>query len=114
MLSELIALFFKVIFALFVFAVLILGLMNLFSKIKRKLTDCFGHELDNSDEKIRMAYVMKLDDEELLKEIAFNDYDEYVAFHAVERIKSKSILEDIAESDRFIVSREAERKLSEL
>ena len=114
MLAELISGIVKVIFCLFVLVCVIVWLIGLFSRIKVKLTDRFGHELKNTDENIRKAYVMKLDDEELLKEIALNDYDDEVAFQAVERIGSKSVLADIAKSDRFVASRAAKRRIDEL
>jgi hypothetical protein len=114
MLAELISGIVKVIFCLFVLVCVIVWLIGLFSRIKVKLTDRFGHELKNTDENIRKAYVMKLDDEELLKEIALNDYDDEVAFQAVERIGSKSVLEDIAENGRFVASRAAKRRIDEL
>ena len=50
MLAELISGIVKVIFCLFVLVCVIVWLIGLFSRIKVKLTDRFGHELKNTDE----------------------------------------------------------------
>lgn len=86
----------------------------LFIKIKRILTDWFGHELKNSDVNVRKAYIMKSDDEKMLKQVALDEYIQDIGVEAVSRINSKSALEEISQSDRFRVSRAAKRKIKEL
>ena len=99
-------------FFIALFAVVFLAAAYL--KVKRKLTDMFGHELKNRNANVRKAYVMKLNDEEMLKKVALSDYNQDVGVEAVERIKNKSYLEEIAECDKFRVSRAAERRIDEL
>lgn len=82
--------------------------------VKRKLTDMFGHELKNRNANVRKAYVMKLNDEEMLKKVALSDYNQDVGVEAVERISTKSYLEELAECDKFRVSRVAKRRIKEL
>lgn len=82
--------------------------------LKEKLINAFGSELKNTDERIRKAYVMKLDDERLLKNVALNDSSEDVAVCAVERITSRENLEEISQSERGIVSGVARRKMDKL
>ncbi|SDA48773.1 hypothetical protein SAMN02910315_00849 [Methanobrevibacter millerae] len=89
-------------------------LLAFLSFLKEKLINVFGSELKNTDERVRKAYVMKLDDEELLKKVALNDSSEDVALWAVERIKSRPVLDEISRSDRGIVSRVARRKMDNL
>lgn len=95
----------------------IIGLMVLlacFSFLKEKFLNIFGHPLKNTDENVRKAYVMKSNDEELLKNVALTDYSDDVTFQAVERIKNKSFLSEIARNGKFPVSNAAKRKLNEL
>ena len=99
---------------LFIAIVVVVFLADAYLKVKRKLTDMFGHELKNSNDNVRMAYVMKLNDEEMLKKVALSDYNQDVGVEAVERINTKSYLEEIAECDKFRVSRAAERRIEEL
>ena len=51
---------------------------------------------------------------EMLKKVALSDYNQDVGVEAVERINTKSYLEEIAECDKFRVSRAAERRIEEL
>lgn len=101
---QLIVYFFLFIIAIFLFAAAIY-------RIKEKFIDKFGNELKNSDEQVRKAYVMKLDDEKLLKEVALTDLSEDVAIHAVERIRDKSILEEISNSNKKSVSNIAKMRM---
>lgn len=94
----------------FLFVLGVIVLLAFLSFIKEKLINAFGSELRHTDERVRKAYVMKLDDEALLKDVALNDSREDVAIWAVERIKSGSALEEISRSDRGIVSEIAKRK----
>lgn len=55
------------------------------------MTDWFGSELKNSNVNVRKAYVMKLDDEEVLKNVALNEYNGDIGVEAVERINTNSI-----------------------
>lgn len=97
---------------LFIFGAIVL--LVILMLLKEKVINVFGSELKNTDTRVRKAYVMKLDDEELLKKVALNDSDKDVAIWAVERIKTKSSLEEISQSDRGIVSRVARRKMDNL
>ena len=99
---------------LFFFVIAVVLLMAAFSFLKEKLTNLFGHPLKNTDEKVRKAYVMKLNDEELLKKVALTDYNVDVALQAVERIQNKSSLTEIAENAKFPISSTARRRLDEL
>ena len=60
----------------YLIALLVIGffvvafLVNIFLIIKQKLIDWFGSELKNSNANVRKAYVMKLDDDKLLKNVA--------------------------------------------
>lgn len=96
---------------------LVLGvivLLAFLSFLKEKLINAFGSKLRHTDERVRKAYVMKLDDENLLKNVTLNDSSEDVAIWAVERIRSKSVLEEISRSDRGIVSEVSKRKMDNL
>lgn len=104
----------------FLIAVLVLGffavviLIIVLLRIKQKLIDWFGSELKNSNVNVRKAYVMKLNDEEVLKKVALSEYNEDIGVEAVERINNKSSLEEIAKCNKFRVSRAAKRRLNEL
>lgn len=92
----------------------VLVLLAFLCFFKEKVINVFGSELKNTDERVRKAHVMKMDDDELLKKVALNDSSEDVALWAVERIKSRPILEEISRSDMGIVSRVARRKMDNL
>lgn len=111
MFGEIIIGIYKSIVYIFLFLIAIFLSAAAIYRIKEKFIDKFGNELKNSDEQIRKAYVMKLDDEELLKEVALTDLSEDVAIHAVERIKDKSILEEISNSNNKSVSNIAKMRM---
>lgn len=113
-LEELMQLIFYSIIWFFIAIFAIVFLVWAFLDVKKKLTDMFGHELKNRNANVRKAYVMKLNDEEMLKKVALSDYNQDVGVEAVERINTKSYLEEIAECDKFRVSRAAERRIEEL
>lgn len=98
----------------FLFFIGVMILLAVFSFLKEKFLNIFGHPLKNTDENVRKAYVMKSNDEELLKNVALTDYSEDVTLQAVERIKNKSFLSEIARNGKFPVSNAAKRKLNEL
>lgn len=87
--------------------------LALISYIKEKLVDRFGHELKNTNEDIRKAYVMKSDDENLLKEIALNDRNMDVRIAALDGITDLDILNEISENGHGAVSRIAKRRVKE-
>ncbi|WP_407421027.1 hypothetical protein [Methanobrevibacter sp.] len=98
----------------FLFVLGVIVFLAFLSFLKEKLINAFGSELGHTDERVRRAYVMKLDDEDMLKNVALNDSSEDVAVWAVERIRSRSALEEISRSDRGIVSEVAKRKADNL
>lgn len=61
------------------------------------------HEPDN---KLRLAAVCKLDNQNLLKQIAKNDNYEYIRLEAVKRLTDQSVLEYIAKNDLSFVVRD--------
>lgn len=98
----------------FLFFIGVMLLLAVFSFLKEKFLNIFGHPLKNTDENVRKAYVMKSNDEELLKNVALTDYSDDVTLQAVEMIKNKSFLSEIARNGKFPVSNAAKRKLNEL
>lgn len=114
MLNELLLSIFWFIPRLFFFVLGVIAFLAFLSFLKEKLINAFGNELRNTDERVRKAYVMKLDDEGMLKNVALNDLSEDVAIWAVERIRSRSALEEISRRDRGIVSELARRKIDNL
>lgn len=114
MITELVQSIAWLIAVLFLALIFCMTIISIFLRIKRKFIDLFGHELKNSDANVRKAYVMKSNDDEVLKKVALDEYVQDIGVEAVSRINSKSALEEISKSGRFRVSRAAKRKIKEL
>ena len=106
---------FQELFMLIAFLVLgffaVLLILAACSYIKEKLTDRFGHELKNTDKNVRLAFVMKLDDELKLKNVALKDRDIDVRIAALQRIDDEKLLNEVAECKNNYISRLAKMKI---
>lgn len=98
---------------LFFGMIAVIWILAAISYIKEKLVDRFGHELKNTNADIRKAYVMKSDDETLLKEIALTDRNLDVRIAALDGINDLHILNEISEKGRGAASRIAKRRVKE-
>lgn len=96
---------------LFILTIVSIFLYGLWLDMKNRFQTRFYHGLDNPNRLVRKAYVMKLDDEDILRNVVLNDGDEEVRLAALDKIDNPLILKEVVEDDDGMVSRIAERKL---
>lgn len=91
----------------------IVAVLAAFSYAKEKLVDRFGHPLKNTDKNVRKAYVMKSNDEYQLKNVVLNDSNIDVRIAALDRIDDEQMLKEIAECENDSISRLAEKRIND-
>ena len=96
---------------MFILTMVFIFLYGLWVDMKRRFQTRFYNGLDNPNRLVRKAYVMKLDDEDILRNVILNDKEDEVKLAALDKIDNPLILKEVIENDDGIVSRIARRKL---
>ena len=114
MLAEIFVMIWKIIGYLVAFCFILIVVVEIYNWKMEKVKKHFARGLKSSDENVRKAYVMKMDDDNALKKVALTDSSTDIRILAVERIKNRLVLDEIIQKGSGYVSNASQRRVDEL